>query len=98
MTSTVWTDDILDVEDWKEQRALQKGQLDAIRRSRQFGTKFCISRNGQLVALNEPALLKLEQEVAINLNRLNQKIAELEEMPAADFMLNDAPAQKPHFK
>jgi len=45
-----WTDDILDVDDYKELRAFQNAQLDAIRRARQFDTEFIILLDDKVFA------------------------------------------------
>jgi hypothetical protein len=73
-----WTDDILDVDDYKELRAFQKAQLDAIRRARQFDSDFIILRDDQVVALRPNETLDIERRGEERLNELNQIIARLQ--------------------
>ena len=73
-----WSDEILDVEDYKELRAFQKGQLDAIRRARQFDSEFAVMRDGKLVALRPNETLDIEKRGEEHLKELNAIIARLE--------------------
>ena len=56
-----WTDDFLDVDDYKELRAFQNAQLDAIRRARQFDSEFIILRDDKVVALRPDETLDIER-------------------------------------
>jgi hypothetical protein len=73
-----WTDDILDVDDYKELRAFQNAQLDAIRRARQFDTEFIILRDDKVVALRPNETLDIERRGEERLKELNQIIARLQ--------------------
>ncbi len=73
-----WTDDILDVDDYKELRAFQNAQLDAIRRARQFDTEFIILRDDKVVALRPNETLDIERRGEEHLKELNQIIARLQ--------------------
>ena len=73
-----WTDDILDVDDYKELRAFQNAQLDAIRRARQFDSEFVILREDKVVALRPDETFDIERRGEERLNELNQIIARLQ--------------------
>ncbi len=73
-----WTDDILDVDDYKGLRAFQNAQLDAIRRARQFDTEFIILRDDKVVALRPNETLDIERRGEEHLKELNQIIARLQ--------------------
>jgi hypothetical protein len=73
-----WSDDILDVDDYKELRAFQNAQLDAIRRARQFDTEFIILRDDKVVALRPNETLDIERRGEERLKELNQIIARLQ--------------------
>jgi hypothetical protein len=73
-----WTDDILDADDYKELRAFQNAQLDAIRRARQFDTEFIILRDDKVVALRPNETLDIERRGEERLKELNQIIARLQ--------------------
>jgi hypothetical protein len=77
-----WSDDILDVEDYKELRAFQNAQLDAIRRARQFDSEFVILRDDKVVALRPNETLDIERRGEERLKELNQIIARLQAAPA----------------
>jgi hypothetical protein len=73
-----WTDDILDVDDYKELRAFQNAQLDAIRRARQFDSEFVILREDKVVALRPDETHDIERRGEERLQELNQIIARLQ--------------------
>ena len=73
-----WSDDILDVDDYKELRAFQNAQLDAIRRARQFDSEFVILRDDKVVALRPDETLDIERRGEEHLKELNQIIARLQ--------------------
>ena len=73
-----WSDDILDVDDYKELRAFQNAQLDAIRRARQFDSEFVILRDDKVVALRPDETLDIERRGEERLQELNQIIARLQ--------------------
>ncbi|MDB6058542.1 MAG: hypothetical protein JWO95_2386 [Verrucomicrobiales bacterium] len=89
----IWSDTLLDEEDIRAERAWQKGQLDAIGKARQFGTRFCVVRDEKLVALSDTELTDLEQKGFANLERLDRQIAEFQDQSTAALVLNDAPVQ-----
>jgi hypothetical protein len=88
-----WTEDFLDQEDVRAERAWQKGQLEAIRKALEFETQFCVMRNGQLVALSDFELTELERKGRENLVRLDSQIAEFEEQSSGALVLNDEPTR-----
>ena len=73
-----WSDDILDADDYKELRAFQNAQLDAIRRARQFDSEFVIMRDDKVVALRPEETLDIERRGEERLKELNQIIARLQ--------------------
>ncbi len=90
-----WDESILDVEDYQVERALQKGAIDAIRRARQFDTEYVISENGQVKCLRPNETEKYERAALENLERINQKIAELQKRESESaLVLNDRPTTK----
>jgi hypothetical protein len=73
-----WSEDILDVDDFKELRAFQNAQLDAIRRARQFNSEFIIRRDNKVVALRSEETQDIERRGEERLAELNQIIARLQ--------------------
>ena len=73
-----WSDDILDVDDYKELRAFQNAQLDAIRRARQFDSEFIILRDDKVVALRPDETIEIERRGEERLRELSQIIARLQ--------------------
>jgi hypothetical protein len=74
-----WSDDFLDVEDYKELRAFQNAQLDAIRRARQFDSEFVImDDNNKVIALRPNETLEIEKRGEEHLKELNEIIARLQ--------------------
>ena len=73
-----WSEYILDVDDFKELRAFQNAQLDAIRRARQFNSEFIIRRDNKVVALRSEETQDIERRGEERLAELNQIIARLQ--------------------
>jgi hypothetical protein len=73
-----WSDDILDVDDYKELRAFQNAQLDAIRRARQFDSEFIVLRDDKVVALRPDETIEIERRGEERLRELSQIIARLQ--------------------
>jgi hypothetical protein len=74
-----WSDDFLDVDDYKELRAFQNAQLDAIRRARQFDSEFIVmDDNNKVVALRPDETLEIEKRGEEHLKELNEIIARLQ--------------------
>ena len=89
------TDDFLDLENFKAERALQFAVLDAMDRSERFNSGFVISEQGQVRVLKGEELRPYRQHALKNLERITKKIAELQEHDSAALVLNDRPADKP---
>jgi len=70
------------VDDYKELRAFQNAQLDAIRRARQFDSEFIILRDDKVVALRPNETLDIERRGEENLKELNEIIARLQAVAA----------------
>ena len=73
-----WSGDILDVDDYKELRAFQNAQLDAIRRARQFDSEFIVLRDDKVVALRPDETIEIERRGEERLRELSQIIARLQ--------------------
>ncbi len=86
-----WDESILDVEDYRAERALQRGALEALRRARRCGTDFVIREQGQVKSLRPQETAAYETLMLENLERLNRKIAELETKSPGPFSLNEKP-------
>jgi hypothetical protein len=86
-----WDESILDVEDYRAERALQRGALEALRRARRCGTDFVIREQGQVRSLRPQETAPYEKLMLENLDRLNRKIAELESQSPGSLSLNDKP-------
>ena len=78
-----WSDDFLDLEDWKELRAFQNAQLDALRRARRFDSEFIVLEAGKILALAPNQTADIERDGESNLVQINKNIAALENTPAA---------------
>ena len=89
-----WDESFLDLEDYQAERAMQNAALDAIRRARRCGTSYVIYEDDQVKALRPNETEPYEQRGLQNLERLNRKIAELQNLSPAALALNDRPAQK----
>jgi hypothetical protein len=82
-----WDESILDVDDYRAERALQNAALDAIHKAHRFGTDYVIWEDGKVKSVRPEQTAPYEQVMRENLERLNRKIAELEaQSPGA---LND---------
>jgi hypothetical protein len=86
-----WDESFLDVEDFQVERALQRGALDAIHRSRRCGTGYVIWENGQVKSVGPDQTAPYEKEMLKNLERLNRKISELQGQSGQPFSLNERP-------
>ncbi len=84
-----WDESILDVEDYRVERALQRGALDALRRARRCGTDFVIRKHGQVKSLRSQEAAPYEKSMLENLERLNRKIAELDSPSPNALSLNE---------
>jgi hypothetical protein len=84
-----WDESILDAEDYRVERALQRGALEALRRARQCGTDFVIRENGQVKSLRPQEAAPYEKPMLENLERLSRKIAELEGQSPSSLSLNE---------
>jgi len=84
-----WDESILDVEDYRAERALQRGALEAPRRARRCGTDFVIREHGQVKSLRPQEAAPYEKAMLDNLERLSRKIAELEKQSPSS--LNETP-------
>ena len=84
-----WDESILDAEDYRVERALQRGALEALRRARRCGTDYVIRKHGQVKSLRAQEAAPYEKLMLENLERLNRKIAELEGQSASSLSLNE---------
>ena len=84
-----WDESILDAEDYRVERALQRGALEALRRARRCGTDYVIREHGQVKSLRAQEAAPYEKLMLENLERLNRKIAELEGQSASSLSLNE---------
>ena len=89
-----WDESFMDLEDYQAERAMQNAALGAIRRARQYGTSYVIWEDGRMKALKPTETEPYEMRGLENLNRLNRKIAELQNLSPESFALNDRPPQK----
>ncbi len=90
----ILTDDFLDLEDFQAERALQHAALDAMDRAKRCGTGFVVSENDHVRVLKPDETGEYRQRGLQNLERLNRKIAELQNLSPVVLALNDGPAQK----
>jgi len=86
-----WDESILDAEDYRAERALQRGALEALRRARRCGTDYVIREHGQVKSLRPAEAAPYEDLMLTNLERLNRKIAELEGQSPSSLSLNERP-------
>jgi hypothetical protein len=86
-----WDESILDAEDYRVERGLQRGALEALRRARRCGTDFVIREHGEVKSLRPQEAAPYEKLMLENLERLNLKIAELEGQSPSSLSLNDKP-------
>ena len=89
-----WDESIMEVEDYQVERAMQNAALDAIRRARRCGTSYVIFEDNRVKALRPDETAPYEDRGIKNLDRINQKIAELQKLSPESLMLNDRPPQK----
>jgi len=88
-----WDESVMDVEDYRAERALQNATLDAIRRARQCGTSYVIWEAGEMRSLRPHETGSYESRGLQNLERINREIARLQGLPAEACALNDKPAR-----
>ena len=87
-------DDFLDVEDFQVERALQHAALDAMDRAQRCGTGFVVWEKAAVKILEPDETGEYRQRATQNLDRINQKISELQKNSAESFALNDRPPTK----
>ena len=90
-----WDESIPDAEDYRAERALQRGALEALRRARRCGTDFVIREDGRVKSLRPDEAAPYENVMLENLERLNRKIAELEAHSPGALSLNEKPNPEP---
>jgi hypothetical protein len=85
------------LEDFQVERALQLAALDAMNRAERCDTGVAITVDGQARVLRPNEFGPYRQRALKNLERINQKIAELEgqSQESAALVLNDRSAGKP---
>jgi|ERR1051325_500154 DNA-directed RNA polymerase specialized sigma24 family protein len=86
-----WDDSLLDVEDYQAERALTNAALDAIRRARRFGTDFVVEEEGKPRSLKANQTAPYEKRLLEDLDRINRKIAELQQQSPNALALNERP-------
>lgn len=89
-----WDESFLDLEDYQAERAMQNATLEAIRRARRCGTSYVIFEDNRVKALQPGETEPYEQRGLLNLERINKKIAELQNLSPETLAMNDRPAQK----
>jgi hypothetical protein len=89
-----WDDSFLDSEDYQVERALTNAALDAIRRARQFGTKYVIWEDERVKSLAPDETGPHEQRLLENVERLSGKIEELQVQKANALELNERAEKK----
>jgi hypothetical protein len=72
-----WDESLLDIEDYQVERAANRAALDAIHRARRFGTNYVIWEDGRVKSVRPEETDPYEKQLSENIERLNQKIAEL---------------------
>jgi hypothetical protein len=86
-----WDESILDLEDYKAERALQGAVLDAIHRARRCGTDYVIWERGRVKSVKPDKTGPYEKIALRNLARINRRIAKLQaQSPGAP-----APTERP---
>ena len=73
-----WDESFLDVEDYQVERAATRAALEAIQRSRRFGTDYVIEENGRAKSVKPNETGPYEKRLLETLDQLNRKIAELQ--------------------
>ena len=86
-----WDESFLDVEDYQVERAATRAALEAINRSRRFGTDYIIEENGRAKSVKSGETDPYEKQLLENLDRLNRKIAELQAQNPNALSLNEEP-------
>jgi len=86
-----WDESILDVEDYKVERALTNAALDAIYRARRCGTDYVIWEDDRVKSIKPNEIAPYEKRLLEDLERLNRKIAELQAQTPNPLSLNEKP-------
>ena len=86
-----WDESILDVEDYKVERALTNAALDAIYRARRCGTDYVIWEDERVKSVGPDETAPYEKQLVESLARLNRKIAELQAQSPNALTLNEKP-------
>jgi len=86
-----WDESILDVEDYKVERALTNAALDAIYRARRCGTDYVIWEDDRVKSIKPNETAPYEKRLLEDLERLNRKIAELQAQTPNPLSLNEKP-------
>jgi len=86
-----WDESFLDLEDYQVERAATRAALEAISRSRHFGTDYVIEVNGRTKSISPKETGPYEKRLLETLDRLNQKIAELRAQSTNALSLNERP-------
>ena len=89
-----WDESFLDLEDYQVERAATRAALEAINRSRRFGTDYVIEEDGLAKSVRSSETAPYEKRLLENLERLNRKIAELQTESANALALNEKPEEK----
>jgi len=86
-----WDESLLDIEDYQVERAATRAALEAIYRTRRFGTDYVIEENGHTKSVKAADTAPYERALLETLERLNRKIAELEAQTPNAPSLNERP-------
>ena len=86
-----WDESFLDLEDYQVERAATRAALDAIERSRRFGTDYVIEENGRTKSVKPNETGPYEKRLLENLDQLNRKISELQAKQPNALELNEKP-------
>jgi len=86
-----WDESFLDIEDYQVERAATRAALDAIERSRRFGTDYVIEENGRTKSVKPNETGPYEKRLLENLDQLNRKISELQAKQPNALELNEKP-------
>jgi hypothetical protein len=84
-----WDESFLDLEDYQVERAATRAALEAISRSRRFGTDYIIEENGRAKSVKSGETGPYEKQLLENLDCINRKIAELQAQNPNALSLND---------
>jgi hypothetical protein len=88
-----WDESILDVEDFKVERALTNAALDAIYRACRCGTDYVIWEDDRVKSIKPSETAPYEKRLLKDLERLNRKIAELQAQTPNALSLNERPEE-----